>query len=66
MTLRDVMKDCPHRKGEVVLDVQPMNHLDKLAKHLNKYGKITMHVTGCQHSDRLNDYCSSACPSLME
>jgi len=64
ITYRELIKHCPFRYGEVIIDVQPMNHSDKLAKHLNADGKITMNPTGCQHPNKINDYCSSECPHL--
>jgi len=66
MTLRDVIQYCSHRKGKFAMDVQPLNHLDKLFKHLNGDGKITMEMCGCQHPFKINKYCSSQCPLLME
>ena len=64
MSFREIYRDCDCREGSVVIDVQPMTHLDKW-KHLNDKGELTASLDGCAHPNKINDYCSSACP-LME
>ncbi len=67
MTLRDAMKNCGCLSGNVAVVVQPMNHLDKLAKHCNDKGEMTMHATGCNNINNVDGYCGSGgCPILKK
>jgi len=41
-----------------------MNHMDKIKKHLDENGEITVPMPRCTHPDKINDYCSSDCPEI--
>ncbi|KKL20984.1 hypothetical protein LCGC14_2450020 [marine sediment metagenome] len=65
MTLRDAMKNCLCLSGTVPMDIRPLSHLDKLAKHLNDKGEMTVGLTGCSSIDNVDGYCGSGgCPIL--
>ena len=64
MSFRDVLRSCSYTGGPIVVNVRPMNHLDKLAKHLNDKGEISGVLTECTHPNKHNDYCGSDCPKM--